>query len=82
MDFLMKNPSDKQGKLTPEDVAWRRVYVENAIASQRLEGLDVGPETRADMERIALGEMDVDEAVRRLKQRVLAQRNGRFSSPK
>ncbi|MFM0197790.1 antitoxin VbhA family protein [Paraburkholderia strydomiana] len=60
--------------LSDEDRAKRLFTVKNAIATQRLEGLDVGAETVADLEAWANGEMTLDEAkarcLVRIKQRV------------
>jgi hypothetical protein len=39
--------------------------VDEAIASARLEGLDLTPEFLADAERSAAGEIDADELVER-----------------
>ena len=39
--------------------------VENAIAQQRLEGLEVPPEITAEMKRAAKGEIDIEEGIRK-----------------
>ncbi|ANN65960.1 antitoxin VbhA family protein [Bordetella bronchialis] len=54
-------------------LSWQRHRaVENAVASQRLEGLEVDAETIADMHRIADGEVTTEEIVEKVKRRILA----------
>jgi hypothetical protein len=50
----------------------RHQAVVNAVASQRLEGLEVDAETVADMHRIADGEATTDQVVEKVKQRYAA----------
>ena len=38
--------------------------VENAIAQQRLEGLEVPPDVAEEMKRAARGEIDIEEGIR------------------
>jgi hypothetical protein len=38
--------------------------VENAVAQQRLEGLEVPPEVIEDMKRAARGEIEIEEGIR------------------
>ncbi|MDP2045265.1 MAG: antitoxin [Deltaproteobacteria bacterium] len=38
--------------------------VENAIAQQRLEGLEVPPDIIAEMQRAARGEIEIEEGIR------------------
>ncbi|RJR38550.1 MAG: hypothetical protein C4567_12630 [Deltaproteobacteria bacterium] len=38
--------------------------VENAIAQQRLEGLEVPPDVAEEMKRAAKGEIDIEEGIR------------------
>jgi hypothetical protein len=54
---------------TPERKDRQRA-VDNAVASQRLEGLEVDAETIADMHRIADGDATVDEVINKIKMRV------------
>ncbi|MBU9348632.1 hypothetical protein KTE11_28450 [Burkholderia multivorans] len=67
-----------------EDVAdeldrkYRLAAVENAIATQRLEGLELDPRTIAELEQVAAGELDVSEVLRRVHERIKA---GEFKSP-
>ncbi|ARP80539.1 hypothetical protein CAL12_06615 [Bordetella genomosp. 8] len=54
-------------------LSWQRHRaVENAVASQRLEDLEVDAETIADMHRIADGEVTTEEIVEKVKRRALA----------
>ncbi|MGA7776975.1 MAG: antitoxin Xre/MbcA/ParS toxin-binding domain-containing protein [Paraburkholderia sp.] len=48
--------------LTERELAERRLTVSNAIATQRLEGLEVDPATIADLERWARGELELTTA--------------------
>lgn len=50
----------------------RKYYVANAIASQRLEGLEVDSKTITDLHRIASGEIKVADAIQNIKERVSA----------
>jgi hypothetical protein len=60
---------DQGEPLTPEEIAWNMFAVENAIAQQRLEGLEPLPECIADMYRCARGEITTEEAIANLKRR-------------
>lgn len=57
---------------------YRQQALANAIASVRLEGLDIDPTTLADMECYVRGEMTIDDVLRHLRQRVVA---GEFRDP-
>jgi hypothetical protein len=48
----------------------RQHAVVNAVASQRLEGLEPDPRTVADLERAAAGELDISDVLRILKERI------------
>ncbi|GAB2589537.1 antitoxin VbhA family protein [Dyella jejuensis] len=56
----------------------RRRAVANAIATVRLEGLDIDPVTAEDLHRHARGEIELDEVLRHLRERVAA---GAFRDP-
>lgn len=56
----------------------RQQALANAIASVRLEGLDIDPKTLADMECYVRGEMTIDDVLYRLRQRVVT---GEFRDP-
>jgi hypothetical protein len=56
----------------------RHLAVTNAIATVRLEGLDIDPVTVEDLHRHARGEMELDEVLRHLRERVAA---GAFRDP-
>jgi hypothetical protein len=58
--------------LTESERAKRRATVANAIATQRLEGLTVNPETVADLNSFANGDMDIETARRRAIERITA----------
>ena len=64
--------SAEKPALDERELFMRRRAVANAIATQRLEGREVDPETLADLERIAQGKMEVDEAIRRGRERIAA----------
>ena len=57
-------------KPTEQELAKRNLALENAIASQRLEGLEPDPQTIEDMQCVVRGEFDVEESLRRLKERI------------
>ncbi|MCD0501177.1 antitoxin VbhA family protein [Achromobacter sp. MY14] len=63
--------------LTSKDVIERRRAVANAVANQRLEGLEPDSRTVADLERAAAGELSVSDVLRTLHARVAA---GEFRS--
>lgn len=55
----------------------RRHAVANAVASQRLEGLEPDARTVADLVRASAGELSVEDVLRTLKDRIAA---GEFRS--
>ena len=57
-------------KPTEQELAKRNLALENAIASQRLEGLEPDPQTIEDMQCVVRGEFDVEESLRRVKERI------------
>ena len=57
-------------KPTERELAERNLALENAIASQRLEGLEPDPQTIEDMQGVVRGEFEVEEALRRLRERI------------
>lgn len=54
------------------ELAERREAVANAIATQRLEGLEVDAQTLADLDRVLRGELDLADVLRHLRERVAA----------
>lgn len=56
----------------------RHQAVANALATVRLEGLSVDPITTEDLYRHARGEIELDEVLRHLRERVAA---GAFRDP-
>ena len=57
-------------KPTEQELAKRNLALENAIASQRLEGLEPDPQTIENLKCVVRGEFDVEESLRRLKERI------------
>lgn len=55
--------------LTEQEIRRNIRAVAHAIAQQELEGLTVPAETVADLERVARGEIDTDEARRNIQRR-------------
>lgn len=47
----------------------RKIQVEEVIANERLEGLDVSPETKALMDKYIVGEMTADEVAKQVYER-------------
>ncbi|WP_167385868.1 antitoxin VbhA family protein [Achromobacter ruhlandii] len=64
--------------LTAYDLKERRRAVVNAVASQRLEGLEPDARTVADLQRAADGTLSVLNVINALRARVAA---GEFRSP-
>ena len=58
--------------VTSHEIEARRTAVANAIATQRLAGLEIDAQTLADMDRYAQGEINLPEALAQLRQRVAA----------
>ena len=56
-------------RFTEKEIERNMRDVAEAVAQQELEGLTVPKETVADLERVARGEMDTDEARRNIKRR-------------
>ena len=56
--------------LSDQDVQRNMRAVAHAIAQQELEGLEVTPETVADLRRAARGEIDTDEVIRNIYRRL------------
>lgn len=57
-------------KITEQELAKRNLAFENALASQRLEGLEPDPKTIEDMQGVVRGEIDSEEYFRRVKERI------------
>ena len=57
-------------KPTERELAIRNLALENAIASQQLEGLEPDPRTIEDMQCVVRGEFEVEEALSRLRERI------------
>ncbi|MDH0739906.1 MULTISPECIES: antitoxin VbhA family protein [Achromobacter] len=64
--------------LTAYDLKERRRAVVNAVANQRLEGLEPDARTVADLQRAAHGTLSVLDVINTLRARVAA---GEFRSP-
>ena len=47
-----------------QKVSQRLKAVENAVAQQRLEGLEVSPDVVEEMKRAARGEIEIEEGIR------------------
>lgn len=60
------------------ELAKRTLALENALASQRIEGLEPDAKTLEDLHRVVRGEIDIEESRRRLKERISL---GEFKSP-
>jgi hypothetical protein len=57
-------------KITEQELAKRNMAVENAIASHRLEGLEIDAQTLKDLKSVVRGEFGIEEALRRVKGRI------------
>ncbi|EIJ6113790.1 antitoxin VbhA family protein [Salmonella enterica] len=49
--------------LTEREIEQRRRDAENALASQRLEGLEPDPEVVAQVERVIVGELEIGDVI-------------------
>lgn len=58
--------------MTQEEKERRREVVASAIASQRIEGLELDAESYADFQRFVIGEIGLDEVRRRIENRFKA----------
>lgn len=63
---------------TAFDLNERRRAVLNALASQRLEGLEPDPKTIAELERVAEGTLSISDVIKTLRSRIAA---GDFRPP-
>ncbi|WP_313620718.1 antitoxin VbhA family protein [Achromobacter sp.] len=63
---------------TAFDLNERRRVVLNAVASQRLEGLEPDPKTIAELERVAEGTLTISDVIKTLRSRIAA---GDFRTP-
>lgn len=57
-------------QVTEQELAKRNLALENAIATHRLEGLEPDAQTIEDLKRVVRGEIDIDESLRRVKERI------------
>jgi hypothetical protein len=57
-------------KVTEQELAKRDMALENAIASHRLEGLEPDIQTIEDLNCVVRGEFDIEESLRRVKERI------------
>jgi hypothetical protein len=58
--------------LDTNEIEQRRRAVANAIASQRLEGLEVDAQTQAELNLVALGELEPADVIASIRQRLIA----------
>jgi hypothetical protein len=58
-------------KVTEQELAKRNMALENAIASQRLEGLEPDLQTIEDLKCVVRGEVGIEESLRRIKERIV-----------
>ncbi|WP_375613214.1 antitoxin VbhA family protein [Bartonella sp. AP153HLJHH] len=56
--------------LSEEEIKLRRLYAENALASQRLEGLEPDPKVVEQMERVIIGELETSDILKDYMERV------------
>lgn len=57
-------------KVTDQELAKRNLALENAIASQRLEGLEPDTQTIEDLKCVVRGEFGIEESIRCVKERI------------
>lgn len=56
--------------LSEEEIKRRRFDAENALASQRLEGLEPDPQVVAQVERYIIGELEISDIIKDYIERV------------
>ncbi|WP_208440031.1 antitoxin VbhA family protein [Bartonella raoultii] len=56
--------------LSEEEIKRRRFAAKNALASQRLEGLEPDPKVVEQMERVIIGELEISDVIRDYIERV------------
>ncbi|WP_208438051.1 antitoxin VbhA family protein [Bartonella taylorii] len=56
--------------LSEEEIKLRRLYAENALASQHLEGLEPDPQIVAQVERYIIGELEISDIIKDYMERV------------
>lgn len=71
------SPPKVKGTLPPEEMAERRRAAENALASQRLEGLEPDPQVVAQVERVIVGELEIGDVIEAYKERVRREVQGK-----
>ncbi|GAA4664959.1 antitoxin VbhA family protein [Bartonella pachyuromydis] len=49
--------------LSEEEIKLRRLHAEDALASQRLEGLEPDPQVVAQVERYIIGEFEISDII-------------------
>lgn len=57
-------------KLTEREIEERRRQVSNALASQRLEGIEPDEQTVEDLNRFAVGKLELADVIDRLNARI------------
>jgi hypothetical protein len=68
--YILSPMNEESMKVTEQELAKRNLALENAIASQRLEGLEPDGQTIADLKCVVRGEFGMQESLRRVKERV------------
>ncbi|WP_273756642.1 antitoxin VbhA family protein [Bartonella sp. MM73XJBT] len=56
--------------LSEDEIKLRRFDAKNALASQRLEGLEPDPQVVAQMERVIIGELEIGDIIKDYIERV------------
>ncbi|WP_375670224.1 antitoxin VbhA family protein [Bartonella sp. PS7NMGDW] len=56
--------------LSEEEIKLRRFAAKNALASQRLEGLEPDPKVVEQMERVIIGELEISDILKDYMERV------------
>ncbi len=57
-------------KYSEQELEKRYANLKDVIANQRLEGYEIDLETREDLEKIVLGQMTVEESLKKLKDKI------------
>lgn len=56
--------------LSEDEIKLHRFHAENALASQRLEGLEPDPKVVEQMKRVIIGELETSDVIKDLLERI------------
>ncbi len=66
----LKNNKEGFYMLSEDEIKRRRFAAKNALASQRLEGLEPDQQVVSQMERVIIGELETSDVIKNLMERI------------